>query len=77
MLEKGDKSVKSNIKVQLEMNIIMKNTDEPEFFKNYLESYPLSENWILRAESFYIESKGIPRNSMNSSIQSSVYKISK
>ena len=55
----------------------MKNTEEPEFFKNYLESYPLSENWIFRAESFYNESKGIPRNSMNSSIQSSVYKISK
>ncbi len=55
----------------------MKNTDELEFFKNYLELYPASENWIYRKVSFYNESKGIPRNSMNSSIQSSVYKISK
>ena len=43
----------------------MKKTEEPEFFRNYFESYPLSENGILRAESFYNESKAIPIVSMN------------
>jgi len=26
------------------MNAAMKNTDEPEFFKNYFDSKPVSEN---------------------------------
>jgi hypothetical protein len=36
---------------QLEMYKIIKNREDPEFFRNYFESKPLSENWILRAVS--------------------------
>jgi hypothetical protein len=36
---------------QLEMYIIIKNREDPEFLRNYFESKPLSENWILRAVS--------------------------
>ncbi len=65
MIEKGDKIVKNSRKTQHKTKIIMKKIDEPEVFRNYFESYPLSENWILRGESFYNESKGIPIASIN------------
>jgi hypothetical protein len=54
------------------MKIKSRNIDEPEFFKNYFESYPFSENCKLSGESFSNESKEIPMLSINYSIQSSV-----
>jgi hypothetical protein len=47
------------------MKKIMKKTEEPEVFKNYFESYPVSENWIFNEVSFYNESKGMPMLVMN------------
>jgi hypothetical protein len=44
MIEKGDKRVKNSRKTQHKTKIIMKKIDDPEFFRNYFESYPLSEN---------------------------------
>jgi hypothetical protein len=44
MIEKGDKIVKNSRKTQHKTKIIMKKIDEPEVFRNYFESYPLSEN---------------------------------
>jgi len=42
MIEKGDKRVKNSRKTQHKTKIIMKKIDEPEFFRNYFESYPIS-----------------------------------
>lgn len=55
----------------------MKKNEDPEFFKNCLESNPLSENWILRAVSFFTFSNSIPILFINFGIQSSVYRMSK
>ena len=52
--------------------MISRKIEEPEFFKNYLESYPFSENYEFKAESFSKESNGIPILSINYSIQNSV-----
>ena len=65
MIEKGDRRVKNSRKTQHKTKIIMKKIDDPEFFRKNFESYPLSENCIFRAESFYNESKGIPIVSIN------------
>jgi hypothetical protein len=70
--EQRDKREKSSSKPQRKMKIKRRNIDDPEFFKNYFESYPFSENCKLSAESFSNESKGIPIPLISFSIHSSV-----
>jgi hypothetical protein len=70
--EQRVKREKSIRKPQKDMKIKRRNIDEPEFFKNYFESYPFSENCKLSAESFYNSSKGIPMLFINYSTHNSV-----
>lgn len=56
---------------------IRKMSEEPAFFKNYLDSNPLFSNSELSALSFFTSSKFNPILAMNSLIHNSVYKISK
>jgi hypothetical protein len=47
------------------MYVDKKKNDEPEFFKNCLESNPLSENWTFKAVSFFTFPKSIPMPFIN------------
>jgi hypothetical protein len=65
LLEISDSIAKNNSRPQVERYIIRRKIDEPAFFKNSLDSYPLSENSKFIAKSLSIGSRGIPMFSIN------------
>lgn len=45
--------------------MIRRKSEDPEFIKNYFDSYPFSKIYSFRAESLSTESKGTPIVVMN------------